>query len=174
MRVKLVALILFCSMTAFSQSYLGSTKKYIAKRYTKMATKDTSYTIKQIDQDTMLIVHVKGVEDIIFEYDFNDLQRCWKTTINYTCNICVESFIEDTFEDKRMGWIQISANDYMSKWFWRIHLTIHYAETEADGAIFVFNKMQNKIEWERLNELYSERTVRYGREYWESQKERFD
>lgn len=146
MKVKTYFLLLSILLTlnCFSQSYanyIDWDKQSIIENFNSLSKKNKNYIVETKDSVNMLVVCIKGFENIRCEFQFDEEGNCFESFFIYSCSDCMKKHIDEFLNNKYFGWKKVSENNYYSKYKLKQAMALNEKKEETSCFTIIFTKV---------------------------------
>lgn len=122
--IFILLMLLFTGTAAFSQSFVGSTRKHVRDRLVTYLDKNNikgSFTESDSTLTLRILVGTPSAADFI--YHFNDAGKCIVQT-SLSCEECIKKYVDNLLEHKKVKWTRINEYRYISQFSKHLELII--------------------------------------------------
>lgn len=146
MTLRTYIILLFClfSLAGNSQqyeNYIDLDKSSIIKNFNSLAKKNKEYSVETKDSASALYVYIKGFENIVCVFEFDEFGTCIESSFTYSCSDCVKKHVDEFLNDKYYGWEKTDEKNYRSKYKRKQTMTLVEKTEEPVCFTIIFTKV---------------------------------
>ncbi|AXY74491.1 hypothetical protein D3H65_11100 [Paraflavitalea soli] len=145
-RIILLCCLLFTASLAFSQKYIGLSKKAV---YRNLKTAGLANSpIETNDQSVVMHVKDSAYQPASFYYYFDKDGKCYQEKSVTFCDTCYIKYRNRLLDRKKYEWVKVNDTVYVSKFSRKRTLELH--PNQHDRTINLFKTPWQKEEYEQL------------------------